>query len=1183
MTSSIAEPSVDYAGADMPVPSDDATPIHVPKLADAHPLWNRSFVGLLGTQFFGALNDNMFRWLIVPIAKELVGRDDAAIALSVGLACFVAPYLLLAAPAGYLADRFSKRNVIVACKISEIVIMTLGVAAILLGNLYVMFVVVAMMGAQSALYSPSRLGSIPEIVHPREISAANGWMMGLTTVVAISIGTVAGNVLYTYTQPAGTHRWWISAAALLGVAGIGLLASLQIKPVAAANPRRTFPWNAAWRTVHDLRRLSANRALLRAALGSTFFWTLASLAQMNVDQFAINELLVDQQSVGMLLGVLTLGVALGSLLAGRWSEGRVELGIVPLGAVIITAGSIFLFSVPGPIAHALHGAVGPACFGLFSLGAGAGLFIVPLEAFLQQRSARRSRGAILAAANFLAFSGMLVAAGIFWLFSTVLAFSPAQVFLLGGLATVPVLVYIVWRLPWATARFGAWLVSRTVYRVKVEGIENLPTRDGALLVSNHVSWVDGILLLLSSPRPVRMFAEAQYVDGPVVRWLARWLRVIPIGPSRKSIAQGIRTARAALADGQLVCIFPEGGLTRTGLLQKFHPGFLSILKGTSAPVVPVYLHGFWGSIFSFERGKFFWKWPRRWPYRMAIWFGTPVKGVTTTHEARQQVAQLATQAAQTDRAFKMIPARRFLRNCHRSMRRLKAADSTGTRLTSAGMLTRSLVLRRLLVREILAKDEQRVGLLIPPTVAGALANAAVALTRRVAVNLNYSIRSPEVLDGCIARAGIRHVLTSRKVVEKLDLKINAELVFLEDLAPKVRVTDKLAAALATWCVPVVLLERLLGLTKIDPDDLATIVFTSGSTGVPKGVMLTHRNIASNVLTFTRTLRIERDDVLIGILPFFHAFGYTVTLWAPLMLEPMGVYHPNPLEPRQVGKLCKEFGATILVATPTFARSYLRRVEPEDFASLNLVVLGAEKMPADLADAFERRFGIRPVEGYGTTELSPAVAANIPQSRLGTTDQPASRAGSVGKPLPGISVKVVDLDTGEDLGPGRSGMLLVAGPNVMKGYLDQPEMTADVIRDGWYVTGDVARIDEDGFIFITGRLSRFAKIGGEMVPHLAVEEAIVRALALGEESEEELRVVVSSVPDPRKGERLVVLHTRLGKSPEEICRALATAGLPPLWIPSPESFHQVEEIPHLASGKLALRDVNDLARRWFGTE
>ncbi|MCX7424121.1 MAG: AMP-binding protein [Planctomycetia bacterium] len=652
---------------------------------------------------------------------------------------------------------------------------------------------------------------------------------------------------------------------------------------------------------------------------------------------------------------------------------------------------------------------------------------------------------------------------------------------------------------------------------------------------------------------------------------------IPIHSSRKSMVQAIRTAREALRDGDLVCIFPEGQLTRTGYLQQFRPGFLSILKDTDVPLIPVCLVGLWGSIFSFERGKFFWKWPRQWPYPISIAFGKPIHKPTDPGAVRQAVEQLGVSAMKQDDGFRMVPARRFLRTCRRSLWRSKAADSTGAELTGSGLLTRSLILRRCLRRDVLAEDENRVGLLIPPCVGGMVANAALTIDRRVAVNLNYAVRSADVLNECIRRAGIRHVLTSRKVMEKLELAIDAELVYLEDFRDKVTTADKLVAAAQTWLLPTAILERLLGLTHVDPDDLITIIFTSGSTGRPKGAMLTHRNISTNVSCFAELLRIGRGDVLIGILPFFHSFGYTCAMWSVLLLDAKGAYHTNPLEPRQVGKLCHKHGGTILIATPTFLRSYLRRVEPEEFAKLNVVVTGAEKLPHDLADAFEKRFGLRPSEGYGTTELSPAVSSNIPRSRAVGMPEPFAKEGSIGKPFPGISVKVVDLDTGEDLGVNRSGMLLVTGPNVMKGYLDEPELTAEVMRDVWYVTGDVARIDEDGFTFITGRISRFAKIGGEMVPHLHVEEAIAKVLAA---DEEELHFVVTSVPDARKGERLVVLHTGLSRTPEEICRALSDAGNPPLWIPSQDSFCQVDEIPVLGTGKLALREVQELAREKF---
>jgi len=525
----------------------------------------------------------------------------------------------------------------------------------------------------------------------------------------------------------------------------------------------------------------------------------------------------------------------------------------------------------------------------------------------------------------------------------------------------------------------------------------------------------------------------------------------------------------------------------------------------------------------------------------------------------------------------MVLPRKFLRMCRANQRRVKIADSSRVELTGAGLLTRSLVLRRLLRREVLEADEQYVGLLLPPTVAAVVANAALSLDRRIAVNLNYTV-SGDVMNTCIGQCGIRHVLTSRRVMEKLDLEIDAELVYLEDFKGKVNVKDGLIALAQARLVPVWLLERRLGLTKIDPDDVLTVIFTSGSTGMPKGVMLTYRNVGTNIAAFNSIIRLGRRDVLLGILPLFHSFGYTVTLWTALTLEPMVVYHYSPLEAQAIGKLCRAHGVTILIATPTFLRSYLRRCRPEDFAAMEVVITGAERLPVELAEAFENKFGIRPIEGYGATELSPVVAVNVPPQRAPGASEEGCREGTIGRPLPGISAKVVDLETGEDLGVGESGMLLVSGPNVMKGYLGRPELTAEVIRDGWYVTGDVAEIDAEGFIRITGRLSRFSKIGGEMVPHVRVEEEIARLLELDEEAGTSL--VVTAVPDPNKGERLIVLHTGLSKSPEAICRGLSQRGLPPIWIPSPESFRQIDAIPVLGTGKADLKRVQEVALREF---
>ncbi len=525
----------------------------------------------------------------------------------------------------------------------------------------------------------------------------------------------------------------------------------------------------------------------------------------------------------------------------------------------------------------------------------------------------------------------------------------------------------------------------------------------------------------------------------------------------------------------------------------------------------------------------------------------------------------------------LVLPRKFLRMCRRNFRRKKVFDSSGMELTGGALLTGTLALRRLLRREVLAAGESHVGILLPPSVGTVLANAALTLDRRIAVNLNYTLTS-EAINVSMAQCGIRHILTSRRVLDRFPLKLDAELVYVEQLRDRLTWSDKLLTAAAAL-LPAAVLDRLLGLTAIRPDDVATVMFTSGSTGVPKGVMLTYAALGANLNGIDSIIHLRRSDVLLGVLPLFHAFGYTVTLWTVLTLDPQGVYHYSPLEARQIGALCRRHGCTILIAAPTFLRTYLRRCGSEDFRSLDVVFAGAEKLPPDLATAFQQRFGVLPVEGYGTTELSPVVSGNRPPSRDPTPDKRGNRIGTIGQPMAGVDVKVIDLESGADLPHGRQGMLLVRSPCVMKGYLDRPDLTAEAVRGDWYVTGDVAMIDDDNFITITGRISRFSKIGGEMVPHLRVEAAIRDVLADGDE---ETQLAVTAVDDRARGERLVVLHAGLGMPAAEICRRLLAGGIPPLWIPSPDSFRQVPSIPQLGTGKLDLPRLKELAKAEFQT-
>lgn len=597
-----------------------------------------SFLGLVATQFFVALTDNMFRWLIVPIGSELLGYRE--LALSICAACFIVPFLIFAAPAGYLADRFSKRNVMIVCKAVEIAVLCLGIASILLQNVYLMFVVLFLLGGQSSIFITSKMGVIPEMFGSKKIAAANG-VINMASMGAIIIGTILGGFLYDLTTPFGLHNWWISAMALLGVSVVGFLTSLTIAPMKSENPVRRFPWNPVTQTVRDIRLLWCKRPLFLAAVASTFFWTLGMLSQANIYLFAKESLhIVPDHQIGLLLGALTIGIGIGAVLAGICSRGKVELGLVPLGAAGMAIAAMLMAFVPGGVeGHPLGAGFYCSCSLLFVLGIAAGMYDIPLQAFIQDRSPAKSRGSIMAAYNFMTFSGMLAASGLFWMLSGPLGLSPRVIFFIGGLATLPVTLLIVGHLPFQTVRLATQLLVGCFYRVRIEGEENIP-EGGALLVANHISWLDGVLFGLACPRHPRMIAYADYFNNRWLNWFGRVGRIIPIGPTRKSMVESIRAARGALQDGELVGIFPEGGITRTGQLAEFRPGFLSILKETGAPVVPVYLGGLWGSVFSYEGGKFFWKLPKRWRYPVSIRFGQPIHAPEGVDQVRRAVEEL---------------------------------------------------------------------------------------------------------------------------------------------------------------------------------------------------------------------------------------------------------------------------------------------------------------------------------------------------------------------------------------------------------------------------------------------------------------------------------------------------------------------------------------------------------------
>ena len=528
----------------------------------------------------------------------------------------------------------------------------------------------------------------------------------------------------------------------------------------------------------------------------------------------------------------------------------------------------------------------------------------------------------------------------------------------------------------------------------------------------------------------------------------------------------------------------------------------------------------------------------------------------------------------------LTPARLFLRSCKKSLSEIRIADSSGVQMTGGKLLSSVMAIRRVLLRDVLGVNEQFVGILLPATAASAITNLAVTMAGRTAVNLNFTTTEADMRH-CVKDAGVRHVLTSKKMLEKKHFDLGVEYVFLEDLKEKVTNFDKIIAGVAAYVVPSVLLERIIGLTRVAPSDIIAVIFTSGSTGEPKGVMLSQHNVSATVEAADQVFNIKRSDCVLGILPLFHCFGYVAAFWLPLCVNAKVVFHFNPLDARQIGELADQHRATILFGTPTFLRGYLKRCDKEQFRTLDLVVVGAEKMPLDLAQQFFEKFGVQPSEGYGTTETSGPACVNVADHRSGNLPQKGTKLGSVGRPMPGVMARAIDPDTKLPLPSGGVGIVCIKGINIMLGYLNQPEKTASVIQDGWYETGDMGFVDDEGFVHITGRLSRFSKIGGEMVPHLRIEESLLRIVEDPTNTDAGIPLAVTSVPDPKKGERLIVLHKPLVKSVKQVINELAETGLPTLWIPSHDGFVEVEEIPILGTGKLDLKGIKKAALDFAG--
>ncbi len=1108
---------------------------------------SRGFRAFVVTQFLGAFNDNAFRFTLLSLiaysaTDDAQKGDWAFIAQTV----FALPFIGLAAFAGAVADRHRKSTVMVASKAAEIGVMVLGMAAFATGGMVAPFAVLFLMSVQSTMFGPGKYGYLGESMAESELSAANGWI-SLTTVLAIIAGAVVGPWVFEVFRD---QLAW-GAALFVVVAVIGWLASKGIEPFERTHDRAPLAFNPLPQMRETWAGVLANRTLLYALGGVVHFYLLGATLQFELLTFAQDVLHFEPALAGTLLAASAVGIAVGSLLAMRWSGGHIELGLVPLGATAMSLGIISLGLVGASLPDGWV-LVGAAYAVVFGIGVAAGLFIVPVQATMQHGAPAGSKGRYLAFMNAMSFAGILMAGVVLWIPRQLGLDAPTRALFVGVLSLVGA-IGALRILPLAFARFVAWGLAQTFWRVRVAHAERLPTTGGALIIANHVSWVDWLILIGTTRRNMHFLIQREYFEWWTVSWLFRLAGCIPVaaGDPKEKLQASLSAAGEAVEQGRLVVIFAEGSVTRTGNMLSVRSGYRRLLAGRDVPIIPAHIDGLWGSIFSHAGGRLLWKLPRVLAHPVTVTYGESLPADAPPHVVRAALQELSTVAWKGRKAYLHAPHLRCAIESRREWRRTLREDG-GRRLSRGRLLAEALVLRDDLPDE--AVGAPRVALLADPSVAGARAVLALAFAGSVPVMLDPG-QSDEVLVPLLRRLNIQTILATGAHAGRMPgagvIDLDARLAALPEAAIG-RWRRRLF-----WMRDRSVVRRLVGTEPLDMNAPAAVLFSSGAADIPKAVVLSHFAVRTNVLGLLEVLDPTGDDRLLATLPLSTAFGLTVGLWMPLLSDVDVVWHGRPDDGRDIGRAVQRHGVTLLMAAPRHLARWLDGARPSRLGGVRYALaVGGKLLPA-LRRSFREHFGIEPVECYSAAECAALIAVNTPDVREMGVFQQGTKAGTVGHPLPGVTVEALDPQTGALLPAGTEGVLRVRGPSLMSGYLDDAERTAAVLREEGYVSGDLGAVDRDGFVTLTGRR---CDIAGTPVPLQAVEQAI-----LEEVGATDAPAAVLASPDRRGRPRLVVAYEEGRLTPKVIVKALKVRGLSSAWIPAASDFVAVERLPLTRSG------------------
>ena len=1103
-------------------------------------------------------------------------------------ALILLPFILFFTPSGFLSDKYPKNKVMCVSALVSVFLCICLTIFYYNGLFYLAFAATFLMAVQSAILSPAKYGYIKDLVKKDLLTWGNG-IMQATAIVAILSGIVCFSLLFEALLSNIDITNYQKSDILKAIAPLGFLLIIsalielylttKLKSFTKTNYQEKFDFKAYFKghlLVSNLKLLKAHKNISLSVVGIAMFFAVSQLLLASFPTYVkeqFNEL--NTFKVQAIIAFSGLGIMAGSIITGRFSKNYIETGLIPLGAIILSVTTLCILSLHSTFAYSIL---------FFILGMGGAFFIIPLHALIQFHAPDKTLGRILAGNNFIQNITMLLFL-IIGAIASIFDINVRYLFYFCMIVVVSCSIYVIKKIPFALARLFVTLVFRQRYRLIVRGFDKVPECGGVLLLGNHISFIDWALIQLALPRKVYFVIDREYYDKWYLHFILKIFGVIPV--SAKGSKGAIEEISNKLKSGNMVCLFPEGCLSRHGGLNTFKHGFELACKNLDkkdALILPFYLRGLWGSAFSRSHLNFKQRRKSLKKRKVTIAFGDALDIHTNAVHVKTKVFELSLTAFK-DQCYTLPTIGSAFLSCAKKYKSKTAIiDSTTGKISYIKMLAICMTLCRSIKREI--KDQKSIGIMLPASMGGSILNIAALFASLKLVNLNFT-QETKVLERCIEKAGIKTLYTSRKFIQKLSKKginfnfDNINIIYLEDLFVTLKAHKGvfIKNLLKAYFVPTFILKYMY-FKNIKNTDVAAILFSSGSEGEPKGVMLSHLNIMSNIAQISDVIQARENESILSSLPPFHAFGMTVTMFLPLVEGILSVTHADPTDALGVAKAIARNKVSILCGTSTFLGIYARskKVDPIMFESIRVVVAGAEKLKDDVKNSFALKFKKDILEGYGATETTPVASVNLP-NELDTEDFSIHRAtkdGSVGMPLPGSAVRIVDPDTLKELPIGEDGLILIGGHQVMVGYLNDQKRTDDVIVniDGvrWYKSGDKGHIDTDGFLYIVDRYSRFAKIGGEMISLSFIEDEIDKVIdkdVVGPY----IRFIAVNVDDKKKGEKIVLLVSHC-TSISALQESIKRSNIKPLAMPS--DIIELDEIPLLGSGKVDFKMAKTIA-------